>query len=212
MTARTQILNAICSNLAKPKLSEQEVLKQYKELGTYQLPNLKLSLLDEFEKQLTALSGLVTRVKSANHIVAVVQEHILQQGLTSDLLMSDLDELKGLSWPDSIKLKYGNAENQDKIALSLAYAGIAETGSIVLLSSPQTPTSHNFLVEDHLIVLKKSLIKLNLEAVWSDLDKQNLPRTINILTGPSRTGDVEQTIQIGAHGPLRFHVILLEDC
>ena len=38
-----------------------------------------------------------------------------------------------------------------------------------------------------------------------------LPRTVNFITGPSRTGDIEQTIQMGAHGPRRLHVILVED-
>jgi hypothetical protein len=35
-----------------------------------------------------------------------------------------------------------------------------------------------------------------------------MPRTVNLITGPSRTGDIEQTIELGAHGPRRLHIIL----
>ena len=42
-------------------------------------------------------------------------------------------------------------------------------------------------------------------------DAWDLPRAINIVSGPSRTADVEQTIQLGAHGPRRLHVLLLGD-
>jgi L-lactate dehydrogenase complex protein LldG len=38
-----------------------------------------------------------------------------------------------------------------------------------------------------------------------------LPRTVNLITGPSRTGDIEQRIQLGAHGPRRLHIVLVED-
>jgi L-lactate utilization protein LutC len=40
-------------------------------------------------------------------------------------------------------------------------------------------------------------------------ERGELPRAINIVSGPSRTADVEQTIQLGAHGPRRLHVLLL---
>ena len=39
----------------------------------------------------------------------------------------------------------------------------------------------------------------------------NMPRAVNMITGPSRTGDIEQRIELGAHGPRRLHIIILED-
>jgi L-lactate dehydrogenase complex protein LldG len=38
-----------------------------------------------------------------------------------------------------------------------------------------------------------------------------MPRAINFITGPSRTGDIEQRIELGAHGPRRLHIILVDD-
>jgi L-lactate dehydrogenase complex protein LldG len=84
----------------------------------------------------------------------------------------------------------------------------------VLLSSPRSPTTLNFLPEDHLIVLARSSIVAHLEDVWARLraqDDPSVPRTVNFITGPSKTGDVEQIIHEGAHGPRRLHVILRDD-
>jgi L-lactate dehydrogenase complex protein LldG len=96
--------------------------------------------------------------------------------------------------------------------LTEAFVGIAETGSLVLLSSVGSPTSLNFLPDNYLCVLRRDHIVRHIEDVWDRIRQQTdqLPRAINFVTGPSRTADVEQTIQLGAHGPRRLHVILLE--
>lgn len=101
---------------------------------------------------------------------------------------------------------------EDPVAVTVAYAGVAETGSLVLLSGRDTPTSLNFL-PDHLVcILESRLVVPDLESLWQRIRSEYgmLPRTINLVTGPSRTADVEQTIQLGAHGPRKLHLILLE--
>ena len=40
---------------------------------------------------------------------------------------------------------------------------------------------------------------------------QGLPRAVNLITGPSRTGDIEQRIVLGAHGPRRLHIVIVDD-
>ena len=85
----------------------------------------------------------------------------------------------------------------------------------MLASGPAAPTTLNFLPENHIVVLKASQVVGPYEDAWDRLRAANgegrLPRTVNFITGPSRTGDIEQTIQMGAHGPRRLHVILVED-
>jgi len=100
----------------------------------------------------------------------------------------------------------------DATVLTEAFAGVAETGSLVLLSSMNSPTSLNFLSDNYLCVLRRDHIVRHIEDVWDRIRQQvgTLPRAINFITGPSRTADVEQTIQLGAHGPRRLHVILFE--
>lgn len=98
------------------------------------------------------------------------------------------------------------------IAVSVAFAGVAETGSLALLSQPQTPTRFNFLPEALICLLESAHIVTTLEALWQKLRREHgaLPRAVNLVTGPSRTADVEQTIQLGAHGPRQLHVVVVE--
>jgi len=61
------------------------------------------------------------------------------------------------------------------------------------------------------VLMRCGLVK-HIEDVWARLREccSDWPRTVNIITGPSRTADIEQTIQLGAHGPRRLHVLLVK--
>jgi len=210
MPSRLQILANIRQSLGEPIADKQSIEQAYQGLMPHALRDSADNLWDEFQKQLEALGGQVTRVSQLQQVVPIVLE-VLKEHQSNTVLMSDLPLCQQLKWPKQINVECRKAEDKDKVSLSEAYAGIAETGSIVMHSSAQTPTTHNFLVDDHIVLLSVSRMYAHLEALWEEFDKKNMPRTVNVLTGPSRTGDVEQTIQIGAHGPLRFHVILVED-
>ncbi len=94
-------------------------------------------------------------------------------------------------------------------------AGIAETGTLLLASGPEAPTTLNFLPDNHVVVLKASQVVGAYEDALDRLRETHgpgkLPRVINFITGPSRTADIDQTIQLGALGPRRLHVLLVED-
>jgi L-lactate utilization protein LutC len=90
---------------------------------------------------------------------------------------------------------------------------VAESGGVVTLSGPDTPSTLNFVPENHIVVVHASQVLRHLEDVWTlwrDSGRP-MPRTLNIISGPSRTADIEQTIQLGAHGPRRLHILLLRD-
>jgi L-lactate dehydrogenase complex protein LldG len=82
----------------------------------------------------------------------------------------------------------------------------------VLCSGPSAPTSHNFLPEDHIVVVDSTRIFRHQEDVWTLLRNREdaAARVVNLITGPSKTGDIEQTIQYGAHGPRRLHLLIVE--
>ena len=113
----------------------------------------------------------------------------------------------------------GPARPTDPVSLTGAFAGIAETGTLMLTSGAVGPTTLNFLPETHMAVLKASDITGCYEDAWDRLrvvqgaarDGGTLPRTVNLITGPSRTADIEQTIQLGAHGPRRLCILLVDD-
>ena len=81
----------------------------------------------------------------------------------------------------------------------------------MLTAGPGSPTTHNFVPDDHVVVLEAASIVTHFEDGWAKLRErpEGMPRATNIISGPSRTADVEQTIQLGAHGPRRVHVILV---
>ena len=118
-----------------------------------------------------------------------------------------------INWQDAPNLivNYGAADNEDKATLTSCLCGIAETGTLVLLSSPTSPTLLNFLPEVHIVLLSTQHIVAAYEDAWDLVRQQDaLPRTVNFITGPSRTADIEQKMLMGIHGPKKLHIILYE--
>jgi len=93
-------------------------------------------------------------------------------------------------------------------SFSAADYGIAETGTLVFLSGPQTPSSWHFRPGREVVLLRRDSIVPRLEDVIALIGRAKMPATMNLVTGPSRTADVEQTIELGAHGPREVHILL----
>jgi L-lactate dehydrogenase complex protein LldG len=111
-----------------------------------------------------------------------------------------------------LRIHRGRAEAEDKVSLTSCHAAIAESGTLMLISGPRNPTTLNFLPDTHIVVVHREQVV----AVYEDgLDRLRtsgkLPRVINFITGPSRTADIEQHIELGAHGPRRLHIVLVEE-
>lgn len=176
-------------------------------------PAVPSDILEQFTRKVEAVNGRVTRVPSLDRVSAVVTEHVESNGLPFELVVAPDPDLDGIAWSNRFVVERRAAVGEDRVSVTGAYAGVAETGSVVMLSGPQSPTTLNFLPEDHLMVLSRRRIVSNLEDVWARFRTEftDMPRTVNLITGPSKTGDVEQTIHEGAHGPRRFHVIVVDD-
>ena len=102
--------------------------------------------------------------------------------------------------------------NGDYISMTKAFAGIAETGTLMLLSGPHSQTAMNFLPDVHIVVLSAPHIVGPYEDAWSRIRAGGtLPRTVNLITGPSRSADIEQTLQLGAHGPVQLHIVISDE-
>jgi len=107
------------------------------------------------------------------------------------------------------------SDGADPVGITSCFCALAETGTLVLLSSAQTPASTHLLPATHIALVPASRIVATMEDAFALMRSecggvdQMMPRAINMVSGPSRTGDIEQTIVIGAHGPFRVHIIVV---
>jgi L-lactate dehydrogenase complex protein LldG len=170
------------------------------------------SVRGRFLAKLEKVAGTWADVAAPERIAGAVADYLAVKGLPPRLCAAPHPLLAGLAWPQGWEVESRRAAGDDRVSLVVAFCGIAETGSLMLLSAPESPTSLNFLPDDFLCVLPENRIVPRLEDAWALLrdERGGMPRAVNLVTGPSRTADVEQTIQLGAHGPRRLHVLLLK--
>jgi L-lactate dehydrogenase complex protein LldG len=147
-------------------------------------------------------------------VPAAIAEYLRANNLPATLRKGDDPRLEGLPWAaTTLDMSAGRSDGQDLNAVSHAEAGICETGTLVMISGHENPTTLNFLPDNHIVVLSAADITGDLESIWPRLRKKfgkgEMPRTVNCITGPSRSGDIEQTILLGAHGPRRLHVLVV---
>jgi L-lactate dehydrogenase complex protein LldG len=123
--------------------------------------------------------------------------------------------LAGLPWggtPALTRLS-GRADPSDEVTLSRALAAASETGTLMLASGPDNPVTLSFLPETHLVVLDASTLKGSYEdalaVVRAALPNDAMPRTLNLISGPSRTADIGGKTVMGAHGPRMLAVFLV---
>ena len=173
--------------------------------------------VDLFESLAIEQAATVQRVATRDQVPDAVAEFLRASNLPPKLRLAPDPELAALPWDRQplLELTSGPAAGDDKVSVTGAFAGIAETGTLMLISGPNSPSSLNFLPDVHIVVLEASQMVGPYEEAWDRLREVvgagALPRTVNFITGPSRTADIEQTIQLGAHGPRRLHIVLVED-
>ncbi|EIJ42372.1 hypothetical protein BegalDRAFT_1485 [Beggiatoa alba B18LD] len=209
-TIFTQIRHSLGRQTALDELTQQRLENRLQQHSIHEQPTLQLSLRDKFIYQLEKVAGSYEQIAHEQEIPACISRYLSTQSLPAQLVMDA--HLKHLAWESTfLNVAYRTAQQDDVISVTQAFAGVAETGSIVMLSSPASPTTLNFLPDVHIVVLSLNDLLPHIESVWEKLRQThaNIPRTINFITGPSRTADIEQTIQLGAHGPRRLHVLLV---
>ena len=167
-----------------------------------------------FAKMAEAVSASVERVARADDVPTAVADYLKAHNLPATVRMGDDPWLAGLPWElTRIRPARGASDGSDPVGLSHAFASVAETGTLLLASGADNPTTLNFLPETHIVVVGAGDVVGDYEAAWALLRKPfgkwRMPRTVNMITGPSRSADIEQTILLGAHGPRRLHIIVV---
>lgn len=167
-----------------------------------------------FVRMAEEVQTTVARVASGKDVPAEVARYLAAENLPAELVMAPDPALDAIPWESRplLQIRRGRADPGDAVSLTSCLAAIAETGTLMLVSGPDTPTTLNFLPDTEIAVVRAGQVVAAYEDGWDRLrGLPGLPRTVNFVTGPSRTGDIEQRIQLGAHGPRRLHVVLIED-
>ena len=223
MSARSQILDGIRRSLHRGELTGDARAAVDQRLAApprgplvarAQLPQPeKVALFCQWAE---ANNATVARV-SASEVPAEVTDYLARNNLPAAAAMAPSPQLDGYDWASQkmLSLRRGRAEASDHVSITGAFAGIAETGTLVMTSGPEHPVSLNLLPDTHVVVLREADIVSGYEDVWARLraryGKNAMPRTVNTITGPSRTGDIEQAMELGAHGPRRMHIVVVRE-
>ncbi len=204
MSSRKQILNQLAH-----RCSHDQALQR----PSPQLP--EVGAITEWAKKLRTVYATVDEITGIQEVAESISG-FLQQWQESEVILSPdpaLTPLVALFDQLDIRCEQRPANTDDQIVMTVAYAGIIETGSLVLLSSPETPAGHNFLPECAIVLIQEGRFVPTLESLWGlmEAEGKDMPRALNIISGPSKTADIEQTLVYGAHGPKALHVLLVQD-
>jgi L-lactate dehydrogenase complex protein LldG len=168
-----------------------------------------------FQTLAEAADASVDRVASHSDVPAAIADYLRRQNLPATVRMGADSRLQAMPWDKTtLAVTTGRSDGTDLNAVSHAFAGIAESGTVVMVSGEANPTTLNFLPDNHIVVLNADDVAGDYETVWARIRAANgkgqMPRTVNWITGPSRSADIEQTLLLGAHGPRRLHIVLVE--
>jgi L-lactate dehydrogenase complex protein LldG len=174
------------------------------------IPPLAGDLVKRFGERAASLASDVAQARTITEVPGLVARYLSERQLP----------MQGVCWPAlapygwqaaGIELETRAARGDDLVGVTGAFAGIAETGTLMLLSGPETPATVSLLPETHVAVIEAERIVATMEQAWDRLraERGALPRAVNFVSGPSRTADIEQTVTLGAHGPYRVLIIIV---
>jgi L-lactate dehydrogenase complex protein LldG len=196
---------------ATPAASEREAVADY--LARHPegpRPPLEGDLVARFVREAQKMSTTIDEVEGMAAVPAAAQRYLAERGLSMQAVA--WATLASLDWATAgLTVAFRKPEDRDLVGLTGCFCATAETGTLVLLSSPQTWASGALLPETHIAVVPASRIVAGHEEAFALIraERGELPRAVNFVSGPSRTGDIEQTIILGAHGPYRVHVVVV---
>ncbi|MCV6590685.1 MAG: LUD domain-containing protein [Marinobacterium sp.] len=220
--SRAEILSNIRRGLGRGEASEAQRKAVFNRLNAKannlipkrsQLPHAEQ--VELFKSMAQEASAEIIELSSTADVPKTVTDWLQNNGI-KELISSSDAELNELDWSPlgDIQRTQRVAMVGDMASITTSFAGIAETGTLMLHSRGESPTTLNFLPDVHLVVLKRSTIVGPYEDAWKKIRGtfgKSMPRTVNMITGPSRSADIEQTLQMGAHGPRTLVILLIND-
>ncbi len=181
-------------------------------------PAMPADLPAKFMARATDMESTVERIAEHREIPAAVARYL--DALVLPASIAEQKSHAGVCWPEFADLDWKAAGldietrptmGDDRLGITGTFCAIAETGTLVVLSGEDTPTATTLLPDTHIAVVRADRVISGMEEAFALIrrEKGTLPRAVNMISGPSRTGDIEQTIVLGAHGPFRVHILVV---
>jgi L-lactate dehydrogenase complex protein LldG len=195
----------------EPTQAERDAVREYIERHSQgPRPAIGDDLVARFKEQALRMSDTVDEVASFAEVPGAVARYLGDIGVANKAIA--WNTLNDMAWSEAgLHVEFRPPRNEDLVGITGAFCAVAETGSLMLLSGPQTYSSASLLPETHIAIVAASRIVGAMEDAFAlaRAEHGEMPRAVNFISGPSRTGDIEQTIVLGAHGPYRVHVLLV---
>ncbi len=220
--ARASILQRIRANqgrTAAPTAQEQADIDRYlAQHPSGPRPTVPADLQQQFRAMAERMSSTVDEVATIADAPRACAHYLAAQGLNLRAVI--WPALEHLDWAgagidaEARAPKRDESEGADLVGITGCFCALAETGTLVLLSGAPTIASTHLLPETHIAIVPASRIVAGMEDAFALMRAERggsnamMPRAVNMVSGPSRTGDIEQTIVLGAHGPYRVHIIV----
>lgn len=181
-------------------------------------PALPADLVQRFLERANDMASTVERVDILEDAPPAIGRYVAS--LDDACSDASQDPRAGVCWPEFASLEWKGAGlsiqsrptvGHDAIGITGCFCAIAETGTLVFVTGTETPTASFLLPETHVAIVRGAQVISGMEEAFERIRNAcgDLPRAVNFVSGPSRTGDIEQTIVLGAHGPRRMHIVLV---
>ena len=219
MSSRENILGRVREKLGRSAATasnDRAAIENYLAARTQgPRPKIDAELLLRFREKSELLSSTIEIVAASQAVPQAVARYLAAHRLAPQAVC--WPELAELPWQEAgIAVEVRAATGSGLLGITGCFCALAETGTLVLCSGPGTPATTSLLPETHIAIVPASRILSGMEEAWNLIrreleESQKLPRAVNFISGPSRTGDIEQTIVLGAHGPYRVHIVIVQE-
>ncbi|VVE64012.1 membrane protein [Pandoraea anapnoica] len=174
-------------------------------------PAMSGDIMATFIAKAEALSTTISRVPAMSDVPAAASTYLQANGLTTRAVA--WPTLRSLDWASAgCEVEFRKPHGDDLVGITGCFCAIAETGALMMMSGPETFASATLLPETHIAVVPASRVVAGHEDGFALMrsERGQLSRATNFIAGPSRTADIEQTLVLGAHGPYRVHLIIVD--
>ena len=216
--ARDAILAKVRSALAKAGSDSESKANADAYIAAHRhgpRPAMPTDLRARFITRATDMSSTVESVATVAEIPRAVERYLSALARDGSARLTT-----GVCWPEFADLDWASAglsieprpaSGSDRLGITGSFCAVAETGTILITSGASTPTTGALLPDTHIAVVRADRIVSGLEEAFALVRRElgAMPRALNFISGPSRTGDIEQTIVLGAHGPFRVHLLVV---